>query len=195
MLRGRILKTWIFLSLSFIHSLALADTRMTDQALWSALRSDNHFSLIRHALAPGTGDPGNFALGRRDTQRNLSEQGRQQAEYIGELFRAQGIEEASVYSSEWFRCMDTAELLGLGPVTPLPALNSFFQDYGQKDATTESLRLWLSRREFDKPLILVTHQVNITALTGVYPESGEIVVVEQDAQAGLRVLGRIKTLR
>lgn len=180
-------------SLFTAQHLVAADANTEEKALWDALRSPSHFALMRHALAPGMGDPGNFTLGRRETQRNLSEQGRQQAQRIGALFRENGIESAQMFTSEWFRCRDTAELLGLGPVSPLPALNSFFRNYEQKEPRTEALKRWLSQRDMDEPLVLVTHQVNITALTGVYPASGEIVVVAQDAGNGLRVLGSIRT--
>ncbi len=177
----------------FVQDLAVAEADTTGEWLWDALRSKNHFALLRHAHAPGTGDPPEFTLGRRETQRNLSEEGRKQAKRIGELFRAHAINKARVFSSEWYRCRDTAELLDLGPVNTLSALNSFFENYDQKDVRTESLNVWLSQQEIDKPLVLVTHQVNITALTGIYPSSGEIVVVEKDAKLGLKVLGSIKT--
>ena len=176
------------------HGFTAADAETTEERLWDALRFKDHFAMLRHALAPGTGDPSNFTLGRRETQRNLSQEGRNQAKRIGDLFRVHGIDKARVFSSEWYRCQDTAELLDLGPVNPLPALNSFFQDYGEKDARTESLRLWLSRQEIDGPLVLVTHQVNITALLGVYASSGEIVVVKKGGQGELKVLGSIRTL-
>jgi len=171
----------------------LAEAKTTEEQLWDALRSKNHFALIRHALAPGTGDPQEFTLGRCETQRNLSPEGREQAKRIGDLFRVHGIEEAGVFSSEWCRCHDTAELLDLGPVNSLSALNSFFQDFEQRDTRTELLKLWLSRQAMNKPLVLVTHQVNITALTGVFPSSGEIVIVRKDAQGELEVLGSIET--
>jgi phosphohistidine phosphatase SixA len=176
-----------------IQGSSAVEAQTAEDGLWDALRSKNHFALLRHALAPGTGDPADFTLGRRETQRNLSQEGRNQAKRIGDLFRDHGIDKADVFSSEWYRCRDTAELLDLGPVGTLPALNSFFQDYEQKDASTESLKLWLSQQEMDKPLVLVTHQVNITALTDVYPSSGEIVVVKRDARGDLKVLGSIKT--
>jgi phosphohistidine phosphatase SixA len=184
----------VFSSLLFIQLNANADTATGNEALWDALRSSNHFALIRHALAPGTGDPSDFTIGERKTQRNLSEQGREQARRIGELFRTQGIKEARIFSSEWYRCRDTAELLSLGPVTTLPALNSFFQDHSKQDAIMASLRIWLARQTMDKPFILVTHQVNITALTGVYPSSGEIVVARKNGQGDLHILGSIETL-
>ena len=171
----------------------VAKAGTADDRLWDALRSKNHFALLRHALAPGTGDPPEFTLGVRETQRNLSEEGRKQAKRIGDLFRAHGINKARVFSSEWFRCTDTAELLELGPVISLPALNSFYRKYEQKKSRTRSLSEWLSRQKLDEPLILVTHQVNITALTGIYPSSGEIVVVHKNEHGGLKVLGSIKT--
>ena len=177
-----------------VHGFTAARAETTEERLWDALRYRDHFAMLRHALAPGTGDPSNFTLGRRETQRNLSQEGREQSKRIGDLFRTHGIDKARVFSSQWYRCLDTGELLELGPVNPLPALNSFFQDYEERDARTESLRLWLSRQEMGEPLILVTHQVNITALLGVYVSSGEIVVVKKNAQGELKVLGSIKTL-
>ena len=191
--KNLVLSSGLLIWLLFVQSFTAAGAEATQEWLWDALNSKNHFALVRHALAPGTGDPPEFTLGRRDTQRNLSEEGRKQAKRIGDLFRAHGIDKALVFSSEWYRCRETAELLDLGSVNSLPALNSFFRDYEQKEARNESLKLWLSQREMHMPLVLVTHQVNITALTGVYPASGEIVVVEKDAQMGLKVLGSIKT--
>jgi len=183
----------LLVCLCVVQGFSAAEAETSREWLWDALRSKHHFALLRHALAPGTGDPPEFTLGRRETQRNLSPEGRRQAKRIGDLFRVHGINEARVFSSEWYRCQDTAELLDLGPVNSLSALNSFFQNYEQKDAGTESLKIWLSQQEIDKPLVLVTHQVNITALAGVYPSSGEIVVVQKDAQGELKVLGSIKT--
>jgi phosphohistidine phosphatase SixA len=193
MMKNLVLALGLFVCVFCVLGFTVAEADATEEWLWDALGSENHFALLRHTLAPGTGDPPEFILGRRETQRNLSEEGREQAKRIGDLFRAHGITEARVFSSEWYRCRDTAELLDLGPVNLLPALNSFFQNYEQKDARTESLKVWLSQQEIDKPFVLVTHQVNITALTGVYPSSGEIVVVEKTAEAGLKVLGSIET--
>ncbi len=193
MIKNQFIALGLLVCALFINDFTVVEAETTDDLLWNALRSNNHFALLRHTLAPGTGDPPEFTLDRRETQRNLSEEGRKQAKRIGDLFRANGINKARVYSSEWYRCRDTAELLGLGPVNTLAALNSFYQNYEQKDIKTESISDWLSHQQMNEPLILVTHQVNITALTGVYPSSGEIVVVERNEQVGLKVLGSIKT--
>ena len=169
---------------------ALAD----DAALWTGLRSGGDIALMRHAEAPGTGDPAGFRVDDCATQRNLSDQGRRQAKDAGALFRSHGIASATVYSSQWCRCRDTASGLGLGPVMPQPALNSFFDDAGRDRQQTDALRQLIRQRPPGQPLVLVTHQVNITALTGVYPRSGEIVVVRPE-NGRLAVMGRISTMK
>jgi len=161
--------------------------------LWDALQSGNHFALLRHAIAPGTGDPTQFTLGRCETQRNLSDEGRDQALRIGLSFRENGIYGARVFSSQWCRCLETAKLLGLGPVEALPALNSFFQRHERRNSQTQRLSEWLAGEDLKRPLVLVTHQVNITALTGVYPGSGELVIVHRSNAGDLTVVGTIET--
>ncbi|MBL8660264.1 MAG: histidine phosphatase family protein [Rhodospirillales bacterium] len=146
---------------------------------------------MRHASAPGTGDPAGFRLDDCATQRNLSTAGRAEARAIGASFRAHDIAVADVYSSQWCRCLETARLLDLGPVAPLPLLNSFFASSDQEPAQMAALRAWLGAREANATAVLVTHQVVVTALSGVFPRSGEIVVARVLADGGLRVVGRI----
>jgi len=160
-------------------------------ALWDALRAGTAFAMMRHALAPGTGDPQSVVIGDCTTQRNLSDDGRGQSRRIGDQFRANGIPAARVFTSQWCRCAETAELLGIGDVTPLPALNSFFADMARGDDQTTALSTWIAGYKDKTPLVLVTHQVNITALTDVYPRSGEIVIARRDAIGNIRVLGTI----
>ena len=164
-----------------------------DQGLWQALKSGGHFALVRHALAPGTGDPSDFVLGDCATQRNLSQEGRAQAERIGVRFRANGIAAAKVYSSQWCRCLQTADLLGLGPVEELPILNSFFRRSESRAPQTRALKTWIEAADLGEPTVLVTHQVNITALTGVFPASGELVIVRSGSGGALSVVGTIET--
>lgn len=159
--------------------------------LWSALADGGHVALMRHAEAPGFGDPDNFALEDCDTQRNLSAAGRDQARAIGDRFRDHGIAVARVHSSQWCRCLETAGLLALGDVIPTPALNSFFRDRERGPQQTASVRRLIDEATGRQPLVLVTHQVNITALTGIVPASGEIVVVKPHGEE-LAVSGRIR---
>ncbi|MEE4236340.1 MAG: histidine phosphatase family protein [Anderseniella sp.] len=171
--------------------LAASPRAHADEALWAALREGRAFAMMRHALAPGTGDPANFDVNDCATQRNLSVEGREQARRTGDAFRDNGIMMAEVMTSAWCRCRDTASLMNLGTPQVLPALNSFFQNRSQRDPQTEALKQWLGGWLGSRPLVLVTHQVNISALTGYFTSSGEIVVVERDVSDGVKVLGSI----
>ena len=157
---------------------------------WAALRSGDAVALLRHALAPGTGDPTNFAIGDCSTQRNLSDEGRAQARRIGDTFRENGISNARVFTSQWCRCVDTATEMNLGMATELPLLNSFFRKFERRDSQTDGLKSWIANRDRSRPHILVTHQVNITALTGIFPASGELIVVRLSGANAVKVIGR-----
>jgi hypothetical protein len=128
---------------------AAAQTDADEAALWAALRDGGHVALIRHALAPGTGDPPEFRVEDCRTQRNLSPAGRAQARAIGERFRANGIGTAAVFSSQWCRCLDTARALALGEVTPFAGLNSFFAGRGDEARHTRAARA--DRRTGERP--------------------------------------------
>jgi phosphohistidine phosphatase SixA len=148
-------------------------------------------TLLRHAQAPGTGDPNNFSLADCATQRNLSEQGRQQARRLGEALRAVGVKDAEVKTSQWCRCVETGRLLAVGPVQPTPLLNSFFAGRGDESTTTQALRAAvLAKVDSRKPTFFITHQVNITALTGIVPAEGEAIFVRATAAGTIEVLGR-----
>jgi len=155
---------------------------------WDALERPGAFAIMRHALAPGIGDPPGFTLGACDTQRNLDDRGREQASRIGEAFRDRGHGFDVVLTSQWCRCRETADLLGLGPVRDAPAFNSFFRDVSARDRQTRTA-LEVLKDTSDRPFI-VTHQVNIRALTGRTTRSGEVLIVRL-ADDRLEVLGSI----
>jgi len=161
-----------------------------ETAVWAALKNGGHVALLRHANAPGNDDPPGFRLDDCTTQRNLSEAGREQARSIGARFREHGIENVVIYSSQWCRCLETAKLLDLGKVNRFPGLNSFFRDGSREAVQTAEVRALINKRPKGTSLILVTHQVNITALSGVFPQSGEIVVLRPEGE-NLTVVGRI----
>ncbi len=165
-----------FKGLLAIVLVAVSCGALADDSALQQLRGKGYIALMRHALAPGTGDPSNFIVDDCSTQRNLNEVGRVQASETGDYLRKAGVQFHAVYSSEWCRCMETAQLMALGDVQSLPQINSFFQQMSERDSRNEALLLWLAKQTIEKPLLLVTHQVNITALTGVYPQSGEVVV-------------------
>ena len=163
--------------------------------LWERLANadeETYIVLLRHAIAPGTGDPENFQIDDCSTQRNLSESGRQQAKDIGEAFRRRNIPVTQVLSSQWCRCLETAELMNVGPVEPFPALNSFFRDRSAVDAQTAQVTEYaIANRDSPGVIIMVTHQVNITALSGIFPQSGSAVVGQLDEDGQLDVIGQL----
>ncbi|MFN0264355.1 histidine phosphatase family protein [Tepidamorphus sp. 3E244] len=160
-----------------------------DDELWVALR-DGGVALIRHSLAPGTGDPGTFKLDDCSTQRNLSDEGREQARRVGEAFEENSVIVARVAYSQWCRTRETAELAFPDKGEPEPALNSFFGDRSTAEDQTDAVRELVTNWDGPDTLVLVTHQVNITALTDVFPRSGEIIVLRPQ-EGDFEVLGRI----
>ena len=159
--------------------------------IWSSLAKSEVFAIMRHAIAPGFGDPPDFDINDCTKQRNLSAEGQDQAMRAAKLFRQYGMTDAAVYSSQWCRCRETARLLGLGKVNDLTALNSFFQKYERRAAQTAGLKAWLSRLTPGQPYVLVTHQVNISALLGRGARSGEIIFIRQTQDGGFQIEGSI----
>lgn len=148
-----------------------------DDAL-ARLMEPGHVLLLRHANAPGVGDPPGMRIEDCATQRNLDDRGRAQATRLGERLRAAGLAEVSVFTSQWCRCRETARLIAIGPVEDMPALNSFFEQPETRVARIRALHEFLDRLPRDgRPVVFVTHQVTITALTGYFPSSGEGLVL------------------
>lgn len=162
-----------------------------EQGLWDALAEPGTIALMRHAIAPGTGDPENFELGDCSTQRILDARGRQQARETGAAFREHGISVARVLTSEWCRCTQTAELLGVAPVETFPPLNSFFRNRDRGPEQTAAVERFLADWSGEETLVMVTHQVNITALLDIFPNSGEVIVVRPGNDGSPEVLGRL----
>jgi broad specificity phosphatase PhoE len=149
--------------------------------------------MLRHANAPGAGDPPNFKLEDCSTQRNLDSVGRAQASALGQRLQKAGVREARVYSSQWCRCLDTARLLKHGPVEPLAALNSFYPRPEQRETTLAALRTFLAGLPAGGgPVVLVTHQFTINAFTGEGTVSGGGSLFELNGSGSPRLLGAIK---
>ena len=170
--------------------LPVSATRADDNA-WALWHEGKAILIMRHTLAPGTGDPAGFVLQDCSTQRNLSSEGQQQAKRWGELLRQQHSGNITVYSSQWCRCLDTARLMGLTPPTPLPVLNSFFAGRGDGDKQTQALLQQFATAQTEQPTVLVTHQVNFTALTGIFPRSGEAAILALPLTQPVVVLARV----
>ncbi len=150
-------------------------------ALLDLLQDGQHVLLMRHADAPGYGDPVGYQLGQCSTQRNLGADGKRQAKLIGDWLVQQGIKEPKLFSSPWCRCLDTATLMHLGPLMIEPVLGSFFDDMSLEVQQTKQLATFIKKSLVEypnKPIILVTHHVNIQAFTGKVVDVGDMVLVK-----------------
>jgi phosphohistidine phosphatase SixA len=135
--------------------------------------------LLRHALAPGGGDPAGFDVSDCSTQRNLNHVGRDQARDIGRQVKALGLKPTQVWSSQWCRSFETAELMDVGPVKPLPALNSFFQNRSAGPGQMAELRQFLKSLDPQGgPYVMSSHQVVVSAIADTWVSSGDGVWLE-----------------
>ncbi|MCA3599609.1 MAG: histidine phosphatase family protein [Methylobacterium sp.] len=176
--------------LAGLSSLPQSAPRASEAEAWVAL-GQGAIVLFRHAHAPGGGDPPGMRLGDCASQRNLDGTGRAQARRIGEAFRSRGIPVGRVLTSQWCRTRETAELAFPGRKEEEPAFNSFFDDRSKGPGQTAAARQVLKGWRGPGALVVSTHQVNITGLTGIVPASGEGLVVQLEGDT-VRVLGRIK---
>jgi phosphohistidine phosphatase SixA len=181
------------LCIAVLLAACTASQARADDGAWAALRDHAAVLITRHAQTePGIGDPPGFRLDDCATQRNLSEAGRAQAAAIGRQLADRGVKVVRVESSRWCRCIDTARLAFPGvEVRPVDALNSFFSERNAEPSQTGALRTRIGQWRGPGVLVLVTHQVNITALTGRSVGPGEGLVLQQDA-AGPRVAGAVQ---
>lgn len=179
--------------LLLLASVTPAAAQPAGDALLREAAAGGHVLLMRHAIAPGTGDPANFRVDDCATQRNLDETGRQQARRFGERLRKAGFTAPLVYASRWCRSSETASLLGFGaPLHAPDALDSFFATRGKAEASTQALRRLIGELPRERTAILVSHQVNVTGLTGIFPASGEAVMLRLEPAGGFAVVGRVR---
>jgi len=138
---------------------------------------------MRHALAPGYGDPSHFDVNDCDTQRNLDATGRAQAKSLGKVLKQHQIRFDEIKSSQWCRCQETARLLNVGKVVPFTGLNSFFEEHADREQTLRQLKSYLDALKPNERVLLVTHQVVISAVTGIYAPSGGVVLFNTTTKA------------
>ena len=188
------MRPWGYLLVCFsgLITVAIAGVDLGHAEMIERMKAGGHILMIRHALAPGTGDPAHFRIGDCSTQRNLDDRGRRQAKAIGDWLRSNGITSARVYSSQWCRCLETAKLLEMGSVAELPALNSFYEMTQDREPNLKALRTFLAQQPSDGVLIiLVTHFVTISAIANEAVSSGEGVLLELNEDAPYEVVGRL----
>lgn len=168
----KFLTIFLFFGLSNFVTRAHADNNSIQEIIKNI---DANVIFMRHALAPGIGDPTNFKIGDCSTQRNLNQVGITQAVLIGKQLKENSIQFDKVYSSYWCRCYQTASLLDIGLVHKFSGLNSIFQNFVPRKETLKKLEQKLFELPSSSLVIFVTHQVNIQAITKKNVISGGMV--------------------
>ena len=145
------------------------------------LKKGGNLIFIRHAYAPGGGDPDNFDIADCSTQRNLSNSGKEQSKRIGIFFERNQIPIDQVLSSEWCRCKETAEI-AFNKFETKNFLNSFFSEKFAKNKKKQikELKKYIQNWNGEKNLVLVTHYVVISEALNYAPSSGEIVISDKN---------------
>lgn len=184
---GALRASVIQLLLAFLVVVAPVQASASEHPLAAAIAQiDADVVFMRHALAPGTGDPAHFDVDDCATQRNLDTEGRAQAIRIGAKIRAAGIYFSEVVTSPWCRCVDTAALMAVGEWSISQGLASFYDGHVDRDETLALLRAGFAAREPGVTL-MVTHQVVISAITGLYTRSGAMVAYNSQTGQALAV--------
>jgi phosphohistidine phosphatase SixA len=158
---------------------------------WVALVTGSHVALVRHGNAPPGygGDPPGFKIDDCATQRNMDERGRAQARAVGEAFRQRGVRVDRILSSPWCRCLETAQLMAVGPVENTWAVAASDRSPDRLVVLKQIVSSWRG----PGTLVLVTHALTVQALVGIMPEQAETVVVRPKLgnEPGVDVVGRI----
>ena len=148
----------------------------------------NKVIFLRHALAPGNGDPPNFNVNDCSTQRNLDQVGIDQSSMIGNTLKKIGIKFSKIYSSFWCRCKDTAMNMEVGEFKTHVGLNSFYEKHADRETTLRKLNnLIVGFNKLDGPYLLVTHYVNILAFTGLSTSSGGMVAYDLNTKVSTHI--------
>ena len=174
----RVFLSWAVLWMTLLSGIIISVAAPSSAASLKDAVSTHHANVIfiRHALAPGFGDPADFDIKDCTTQRNLDDTGRQQARDLGVILTSSGLAFDEILSSRWCRCQDTAKEMAMGGYQTHDGLNSFFQDHVDRGETLRLLHEKLSSLNADDLVVMVTHQVVIQAITGISPRSGGMVL-------------------
>ncbi len=182
---------YINLILYILLSVFFSNNISADEKIILELKKGGNIIFIRHALAPGNGDPDNINLKDCSTQRNLDLKGIKQSKKIGKFFKKNNIQVDTVLSSEWCRCKDTAKY-AFNNFKTFNALNSFYDEkfYKFKDNQIKELKNYIRNWDSKKNLILITHYVVILEMLNVGASSGEIMISNKN----LDFLGSIEIM-
>tara|TARA_Y100000996_G_scaffold101627_1_gene73854 strand:- start:200 stop:751 length:552 start_codon:yes stop_codon:yes gene_type:complete len=179
------------LAILFIGILNFSNNALSDDRILNSLKEGKKLIFIRHAIAPGNGDPNNFNIKDCSTQRNLNKNGIKQSKKIGLFFKKNKIKIDKILSSEWCRCIDTAKY-AFENFETFDALNSFYDEKFAANETRQinDLKKYIKNWDSDKNLVFVTHYVVISSILNTGSSSGEIIISDKN----YNIIGSINTM-
>ena len=179
------------LAILFIGILNFSNNALSDDRILNSLKEGKKLIFIRHAIAPGNGDPNNFNIKDCSTQRNLNKNGIKQSKKIGLFFKKNKIKIDKILSSEWCRCIDTAKY-AFENFETFDALNSFYDEKFAANETRQinDLKKYIKNWDSDKNLVLVTHFVVISSILNIASSSGEVIISDKN----LKVIGTVNIM-
>ena len=179
------------LTILFIGLLNVSNNAFSDDKILNSLKEGKKLIFIRHAIAPGNGDPDNFNIKDCSSQRNLDNNGIKQSKKIGLFFKNNKIKIDKVLSSEWCRCKDTAKY-AFENFETFDALNSFYDERFTKNETKQinDLKKYIKNWDSDKNLVFVTHYVVISSILNKGSSSGEIIISDKN----FNIIGSINAM-
>ena len=182
----KLIKITLLLLISFNTSFKV----ISANEIQNILKKDGKLIFIRHAHAPGSGDPYGFDITNCKSQRNLNKEGIEQSKRIGQFFMENEVQINKVLSSEWCRCKQTAEY-AFAIYETKSFLNSFFsQEFSKnKDSQIKDLKKYIKKWDGKNNLVLVTHYVVISEVLNLSVSSGEIVITDKE----FNILARVET--
>ena len=180
------------LAILFIGMLNFSNNALSDDRILNSLKEGKKLIFIRHAIAPGNGDPNNFNIKDCSTQRNLNKNGIKQSKKIGLFFKKNKIKIDKILSSEWCRCIDTAKY-AFENFETFDALNSFQDEKFAANETRQinDLKKYIKNWDSDKNLVFVTHYVVISSIFNTGTSSGEIIVSDKN----FNILGSVNVMQ
>jgi len=179
------------LAILFIGMLNFSNNALSDDRILNSLKEGKKLIFIRHAIAPGNGDPNNFNIKDCSTQRNLNKNGIKQSKKIGLFFKKNKIKIDKILSSEWCRCIDTAKY-AFENFETFDALNSFYDEKFAANETRQinDLKKYIKNWDSDKNLVFVTHYVVISSILNTGSSSGEIIISDKN----FNIIGSINAM-
>ena len=179
------------LAILFIGILNFSNNALSDDRILNSLKEGKKLIFIRHAIAPGNGDPNNFNIKDCSTQRNLNKNGIKQSKKIGLFFKKNRIKIDKILSSEWCRCIDTAKY-AFENFETFDALNSFYDEKFAANETRQinDLKKYIKNWDSDKNLVFVTHYVVISSILNTGSSSGEIIISDKN----FNIIGSINAM-